>query len=54
MTESIDGRLLQDYAQHRSEQAFRALVERYLVLVYSTALRQVGDRTSGRSRLDFG
>ena len=45
MTESNDGRLLQDYAQHRSEQAFRALVERYLVLVYSTALRQVGDRT---------
>src|SRR3954447_15350021 len=39
MTESQ--RLLLDYARDGSERAFRELVERYVSLVYSTALRLV-------------
>ena len=34
--------LLVEYAQTGSETAFRELVSRYVDLVYSTALRQVG------------
>jgi RNA polymerase sigma factor (sigma-70 family) len=34
--------LLQAYVQHGSETAFRELVKRYINLVYSTALRQLG------------
>ena len=37
-----DNELLRRYLSHRSEAAFAELVERYLGLVYSAALRQVG------------
>jgi len=35
--------LLQDYLERDSEAAFRALVDRYLDLVHTVALRQVND-----------
>jgi RNA polymerase sigma factor (sigma-70 family) len=38
-----DQQLLQDYAQNRSETAFAVLVRRHLDLVYSAALRRLGD-----------
>ncbi len=38
-----DAQLLREFAQSRSEAAFRTLVERHLGLVFSTALRQTGD-----------
>ncbi|MDB6067883.1 MAG: polymerase, sigma-24 subunit, subfamily [Pedosphaera sp.] len=38
-----DMRLVQEYAAHRSEQAFETLVSRHVNLVYSAALRQVRD-----------
>ncbi len=38
-----DLELLHDYASNKSEAAFRELVNRHLPLVYSAALRQVGD-----------
>lgn len=41
---SPDKELVGDYVARGSEAAFRALVSRYLGLVYGTALRQVGDR----------
>lgn len=37
-----DAKLLRRYLDERSEEAFRELVHRYLDLVYTTALRQVG------------
>lgn len=37
-----DSQLLRQYAEHRSEPAFRELVARHLDLVYSVALRQMG------------
>lgn len=41
MSELTDAELLANYANHHSEQAFSELVERYIALVYSAALRQV-------------
>ncbi len=38
-----DMELVRSYAMHRSEHAFETLVTRHLGLVYSAALRQVGD-----------
>jgi len=38
-----DAELLQDYASNQSEAAFCEIVERHLPLVYSAALRQVGE-----------
>jgi uncharacterized protein (TIGR03435 family) len=38
-----DMALLEEYARHNSEEAFAALVSRYVNLVYSVALRQVRD-----------
>jgi DNA-directed RNA polymerase specialized sigma24 family protein len=38
-----DIELLREYAEKRSEPAFDMLVEKYLRLVYSTALRHVRD-----------
>jgi RNA polymerase sigma factor (sigma-70 family) len=40
-----DAELLQKYASDNSEAAFHALVEQHLPLVYSIALRQVGEPT---------
>src|SRR5687768_17977296 len=41
--EGEDTALLRDYVVHKSEPAFRALVERHVDMVYATALRQVND-----------
>jgi DNA-directed RNA polymerase specialized sigma24 family protein len=35
--------LLQDFTQSRSNNAFRALVDRYINIVYAAARRQTGD-----------
>ena len=43
MTSLTDQRLLQDYAEHRSEAAFAELVRRHVDLVYSAAVRMVCD-----------
>ena len=43
LTDSL--KLLRDYADHGNEAAFRELVERYIDLVYSTAVRRVGGDT---------
>src|SRR5690349_7625619 len=41
MTDDME--LLRDYTRNNSEQAFAALVSRYVNLVYSVAIRQVRD-----------
>jgi DNA-directed RNA polymerase specialized sigma24 family protein len=38
-----DSILLRQYAENHSDEAFTALVERHINLVYSVALRQAGD-----------
>jgi RNA polymerase sigma factor (sigma-70 family) len=43
MPEMDEIELLAQYARHNSETAFTTLVERYVNLVYSTALRRVGN-----------
>jgi RNA polymerase sigma factor (sigma-70 family) len=43
MQPTDDGALLRCYAENKSEEAFAALVTRHINLVYSVALRQVGD-----------
>jgi RNA polymerase sigma factor (sigma-70 family) len=43
MNRWTDSQLLREYADHRSEAAFAELVCRHLDLVYSAALRMVGD-----------
>jgi RNA polymerase sigma factor (sigma-70 family) len=43
MQPTDDGTLLRQYSENRSDDAFAALVTRHINLVYSVALRQVGD-----------
>jgi uncharacterized protein (TIGR03435 family) len=43
MQQTDASKLLLDYAENASEEAFAALVKQYVHLVYSVALRQVGD-----------
>jgi uncharacterized protein (TIGR03435 family) len=43
MPDASDMELLREYAQHGSEAAFAGLVQRHIALVYSVALRHVGD-----------
>jgi RNA polymerase sigma factor (sigma-70 family) len=43
MTNRADLELLREYADHGSQPAFCELVRRYIDLVYSSAVRQVGD-----------
>ena len=43
MPESDDIALLKEYAESGSESAFAQLIARYVNLVYSAALRSVGD-----------
>jgi RNA polymerase sigma factor (sigma-70 family) len=45
MTSSDDTTLLRQWAEARSETAFRLLVERYAPLVWGAALRKTGDRS---------
>ncbi len=48
MSEQSDQQLLRDYAERQSETAFAALVHRYADLVYSAALRLVGDADAAK------
>jgi len=49
MNESLpDKDLLRDFIDHRSETAFKALVERHADLVFATALRRVGEASAAQ------
>ena len=48
MRSNTDAELLQEYSSGRSESAFGEIVRRYADLVYSAALRQVGDEEQAR------
>src|ERR1700683_5357771 len=39
-----DSELLRQYVTHRSEDAFRALIDQYVKMVYSSCWRQLRDR----------
>jgi RNA polymerase sigma factor (sigma-70 family) len=43
VTDQTDQQLLRDYAEHRTEAAFVELIRRHVDIVYSAALRRVGD-----------
>ena len=43
VNDQTDQQLLRDYAERQSEAAFAAIVQRYVDLVYSAAVRMVGD-----------
>ncbi len=43
MNERTDTELLQDYVRSGSDDAFATLVSRYVGMIYSSALRQIGD-----------
>jgi DNA-directed RNA polymerase specialized sigma24 family protein len=43
MPDANDMDLVREYARHHSEEAFAGLVQRHISLVYSVALRYVGN-----------
>src|ERR1051325_1796045 len=48
MQTKTDAELLHDYAANQSEAAFGEIVRRYADVIYSAALRQVGNETQAR------
>src|SRR3954465_8171939 len=45
MSVTSDSELLRQYVENRSEDAFATLVKSHVSMVYSAALRQVGDKS---------
>jgi DNA-directed RNA polymerase specialized sigma24 family protein len=43
-TRMDDGQLLRKYVETREQVAFQTLVQRHVTMVYSTAVRETGDR----------